>query len=221
MMAKPKVGIFGLTGCAGDQLVILNCEDELLDLVELIDIRSFIMASSAVDEECELDVAFVEGAVVTEHDEQVLRRARARSRLLVALGTCATWGGVAQLQPLSKYVQVDAAITGCPIEKHELLDALANLLRGQLPVFPQYAVCVECKARENECLLVGGGAFCSGPVTVAGCHARCPSLGVACIGCRGPAPGANFTSAVAMYAQQGYTQQDIKSRLNWFATGVA
>ena len=48
-MAKPKVGIFGLTGCAGDQLVILNCEDELLDLVELIDIRSFLMASSAIE----------------------------------------------------------------------------------------------------------------------------------------------------------------------------
>jgi coenzyme F420-reducing hydrogenase gamma subunit len=219
-MAKPKVGIFGLTGCAGDQLVILNCEDELLDLVELIDIRSFIMASSAVDEDCELDVAFVEGAVATEHDERVLRRARERCSLLVALGTCATWGGVAQLQPLSKYVKVDAAITGCPIEKHEFLDAVANLLRGQLPVFKQYAVCVECKANENECLLTGG-AFCSGPVTVAGCQARCPSLGVACIGCRGPAPEANFESAALMYAQKGYAEQDIKGRLNWFATGVA
>ncbi|MFC1652973.1 nickel-dependent hydrogenase large subunit [Planctomycetota bacterium] len=31
-MAKPKVGIYGLTGCAGDQLVILNCEDELIDI---------------------------------------------------------------------------------------------------------------------------------------------------------------------------------------------
>jgi sulfhydrogenase subunit delta len=219
-MAKPKVGIFGLTGCAGDQLVILNCEDELLDLVELIDIRSFLMASSAVDEESELDVAFVEGAVVTAHDEQVLRRARARSKLLVALGTCASWGGVAQLQPLSKYVQVDAAITGCPIEKHEFLDAVTNLLRGQLPVFPTYPVCVECKANENECLLAGGHAFCSGPVTVAGCHARCTTLGVACIGCRGPVPDANFASAVTMYAEHGFSDQDIKGRLNWFAAGV-
>ena len=37
LMSKPTVGIFGLTGCAGDQLVILNCEDQLLDLVSLID----------------------------------------------------------------------------------------------------------------------------------------------------------------------------------------
>ena len=46
-MNRPKVGIFGLTGCAGDQLVILNCEDRLLDVVALIDIRDFLMASSA------------------------------------------------------------------------------------------------------------------------------------------------------------------------------
>jgi coenzyme F420-reducing hydrogenase gamma subunit len=220
-MAKPKVGIFGLTGCAGDQLVILNCEDELLALVELIDIRSFLMASSAMDEESQLDIAFVEGAVVTEHDEHVLRRVRERSRRLIALGTCAAWGGIAQLQPLSQYVAVDGAITGCPIEKHEFLDAVANLLRGQLPVFPTYAVCVECKANENECLLLNGGAFCCGPVTVAGCHARCPSLGVACIGCRGPVPEANYAAAGAMYADKGYSEHDIKGRLNWFAAGVA
>ena len=27
---KPRVGIFGLTGCAGDQLQILNCEGNVL-----------------------------------------------------------------------------------------------------------------------------------------------------------------------------------------------
>ena len=30
---KPKIGIFGLSGCWGEQIVILNCEDQLLDLV--------------------------------------------------------------------------------------------------------------------------------------------------------------------------------------------
>ena len=61
-MAKPTVGIFGLTGCAGDQLAILNCEDRLLDLVALIDIRDFPMASSDGNQECALDIAMVEGA---------------------------------------------------------------------------------------------------------------------------------------------------------------
>ena len=48
-MAKPTVGIFGLTGCAGDQLVILNCEDQLLDVLAAVDLRDFLMGSSAND----------------------------------------------------------------------------------------------------------------------------------------------------------------------------
>ena len=96
-MGKPTVGIFGLTGCAGDQLAILNCEDELLDLVSFIDIRDFLMGSSGNDTGCALDVALVEGAVLTERDAETLRAIRKRSGLLVALGTCAVWGGVAAL----------------------------------------------------------------------------------------------------------------------------
>lgn len=220
-MTKPRVGIFGLTGCAGDQLVILNCEDELLQLVELLDIRSFLMASSESDDSCELDVALVEGAVVTEHDEKVLRAVRDRSTLLVALGTCAAWGGIAGVKPLRSYVTVDAIITGCPIEKEEFLAAIANLLNGQLPVAAAYPVCAECKMRENECLLLARGAFCCGPVTAAGCAARCPSVGVACIGCRGPARDANFAGARALFTQLGFPDNDIQTRLNSFAAGVA
>src|SRR5574341_2181159 len=96
-MAKPSVGIFGLTGCAGDQLVILNCEDELLDLVTALDIRDFLMASSARDRDSRLDLALVEGAVLSQRDEGTLRRIRARSGLLAAVGTCAVWGGVAAM----------------------------------------------------------------------------------------------------------------------------
>jgi coenzyme F420-reducing hydrogenase gamma subunit len=78
-MSKPTVGIFGLTGCAGDQLAIINCEDELLDLVNLLDIRDFVMAASEGDPACALDIAFVEGAVLSKHDEEYLKKIRARA----------------------------------------------------------------------------------------------------------------------------------------------
>ena len=240
-MFKPKVGIFGLTGCAGDQLVILNCEDELLQLVDLLDIKSFVMASSNPDEEAELDIALVEGAVVTERDAQLLRHIRARSKLVIALGTCAVWGGVAahgegnwtlmlnqiyggmaelydasQARALKDVIKVDAAITGCPIEKHELIAAISQLLNGNLPVLAHYPVCTECKMRENECLLINADAFCVGPLTAAGCNARCPSLGVACIGCRGPAPDANFEYAKTLFVTKRYDEQEIARRLHAF-----
>ncbi len=91
---RPKVGIFGLTGCAGDQLQILNCEDELLRLAGRIDIVDWVMAKSSNDHSCRLDIAFIEGVVATERDLETLRQVRARTPFLVALGTCAVWGGL-------------------------------------------------------------------------------------------------------------------------------
>ncbi|MEM3012941.1 MAG: hypothetical protein QW084_06225, partial [Candidatus Hadarchaeales archaeon] len=87
---KPRVGIFGFTGCAGDQLMILNLEDELLDLVGALDLKSFTMASSAV-EDSEYDVAFVEGSITTPKQKQKLEEIRKKAKLLVALGDCAAW----------------------------------------------------------------------------------------------------------------------------------
>jgi coenzyme F420-reducing hydrogenase gamma subunit len=247
-MSKPTVGIFGLTGCAGDQLVILNCEDRLMDIVALLDVRDFLMASSENDGVCQLDIALVEGAVLTRRDAARLQAIRKRSKALVALGTCAVWGGVAAMdrgrdrapmleevygaghpdydsmpaQALHEVVKVDLNITGCPIEKEEFVAAIAALLNGDAPLSPEYPVCTECRMRENNCLLTERGELCCGPLTVAGCGARCPELRIACVGCRGPVEDANSASLVAEFERRGFARQDIADRLRTFAPqGVA
>lgn len=242
-MSKPTVGLFGLTGCAGDQLVILNCEDQLLDLVNALDIRDFLMASSANDVSCELDLALVEGAVLSKHDEEKLQRIRARSKVLMAVGTCAVWGGVAALNPeadraklleeiyghqgaqydslpprsLREVVKVDLNLTGCPIEKEQFLSAVSSLLNGDPPIFPEYPVCTECKMRECNCLLIEKSQVCCGPLTVAGCDARCPALGIPCVGCRGPVDEANIPSVLAMFGEKGIPRERIAAKLRTFA----
>jgi coenzyme F420-reducing hydrogenase gamma subunit len=243
-MSKPTVGIFGLTGCAGDQLVILNCEDRLMDIVALLDVRDFLMASSENDAGCQLDIALVEGAVLTRHDAERLKTIRKRSKALVALGTCAVWGGVAAMdrarlldevygeghpdydstpaQALHEVVKVDLNITGCPIEKEEFVAAIAALLNGDAPLAAEYPVCTECRMRENNCLLTEHGELCCGPLTAAGCAARCPELRIACVGCRGPVADANSASLMAEFEQRGFDRQDIAARLRTFAPqGVA
>jgi len=156
-MGKPSVGICGLTGCAGDQLALLNCENELLDITGAVNIKFFPMAMTGNDEDSPLDIVFVEGSVVQPEDEQVLRKLRDRAGLLVALGTCAVWGGVQAMKneipreeltrkvygpqgerfettaaaPLSHFVKVDMSISGCPVEKEQLLQAVAALLHGE------------------------------------------------------------------------------------------
>ncbi len=242
-MAKPTLGIFGLTGCAGDQLVILNCEDQLLDIVALVDIRDFLTASSENQSGCKLDVALVEGAVLTKRDAEALHAIRERSRLLVALGSCAVWGGVAAMdrgadrndlleevygeaglaydsipaQALHELVKVDFGITGCPIEKDHFLAAVAALLNGDMPLYPEYPVCTECRMKENNCLLIERGMPCCGPVTVAGCGARCPDLRVPCIGCRGPIADANPVGLLEALEQRGFDRTQMVARLRTFA----
>ena len=242
-MSKPTVGIFGLTGCAGDQLVILNCEDRLLELVSLIDVRDFLMASSENDAACPLDVALVEGAVLSNRDAERLEAIRKRAKVLVAVGTCAVWGGVAAMdrgtdrrklleevygetglnydslpaRALQEIVKVDLKMTGCPIEEEHFLSAIANLLNGNAPVYPEYPVCTECRMLENNCLLIERGEPCCGPITAGGCNARCPNLRVPCIGCRGLVGDANASSWLATLVENGLDQQGIAARLRIFA----
>ncbi len=242
-MVKPKVGILGLTGCAGEQIVILNCEDQLIDILGAIDIKYFPTAMTKNDDHCKLDIAFVEGAVVQPKDEESLKKIRQRSKLLIALGTCAVWGGLPamrndvprevflekvygtkgkyfksiQAQPLKNFVKVDLYISGCPIEKEQFLKAVASLLHGDPPLLPSYAVCTECKMNEYACVLVEKNELCLGPITVAGCGARCPGYNTPCIGCRGPVDEANIASEVKILKEKGFTLRDIENRLRSFA----
>lgn len=217
-MSKPRVGIYGLTSCAGDQLVLLNCEDELLDILSSIDLRSFIMAHSD-NPEGELDVAFVEGAVTQESDLELLKDVRSRSGLVIAIGTCAVWGGIPYLsgqgRPLADHVKIDFSIPGCPVEKSQLLASLASLLHGDLPLELPYPVCLECTIKENGCLLQSG-ELCAGPLTAGGCGARCPSLGRPCLGCRGPALDPNYVTCAQIFAKHGYSLEEAKQRLAIF-----
>jgi sulfhydrogenase subunit delta len=240
---KPKIGIFGLSGCWGEQIVILNCEDELLGLVGAVEIVDFLGGSSANDHETPLAIAFVEGSVASAREEAALRRIRERAVLLVACGTCACFGGIAAMEgrrprgemaeavygplargydmqphrPLRDLVRVDASVPGCPMEKREFLQAVACLLNGDPPLKATTPVCAECKMLEQDCLLVSQHVPCAGPVTASGCGARCPGYNVACIGCRGPVEEANFASMADILAKSGFSEAEIRQKLRTFA----
>ena len=73
-------------------------------------------------------------------------------------------------------IEVDAVIPGCPIDRFEFLDVVKKVLLGKKPSIPDYPVCVECKLKENVCILEIGGA-CLGPISRAG-WAGCESSNV-------------------------------------------
>lgn len=249
-MSKPKIGIYGLTSCAGDQLTILNCEDELLEIASQVDIKSFIMAQTG-NEETSMDIALVEGTVSTQRDLERLKEIRSRTTILAAIGTCAVWGGIYAMrndtprsemiedvygekgleyfnapsmpevlpaQPLKNFVKVNLSIHGCPIEKKWFLRIFKSFLHGDIIELPNFSLCSECKMVENECLLVNSGLFCLGPVTIAGCKARCPSHNIPCIGCYGPVDEANYAAEINILLDKGYALEEIKRKMGFFGT---
>lgn len=241
-MTGPAIAFAGLTACSGCQLTLLNCEEELPQLAASFDFSYFPMGKSGNNECGNIDVAFVEGAVSTPEDLESLLMLRSRSRLLVGIGTCALWGGIAAMKnhqprqelaeavygnfakslksfppgPLGRFVTVDFAIPGCPPEKNQVLQTLASLLHGTLPVFPGYPVCTECRNRENLCLLIENNELCLGPLIQSGCNARCPAVSIACEGCRGPAAEANVAAEIDLLVEKGFNRDEIDSRLRRF-----
>jgi len=244
-MRKLRLAIAGLTACSGCQLLLLNCEDELPELLEQFEFHFFPLACSPALLEGEYDAALVEGCISMPHEKELLLELRRRSVYLIALGTCAVWGGVAALRngesrellrqqvygqspvasetfeplPLQSVVHVDAVVTGCPPEKEELLRLLAGLVRGGLPVDIDYPVCAECRMRENLCLLTERDTLCLGPLTLGGCGARCPNMSVPCEGCRGPVPECNLRKALELYEQKGFDRTTVLARLRRFCPG--
>ena len=216
---KPSVAVYKFSSCDGCQLSLLNMEDELLDLAGAVDIAFFLEATRA-EKPGPYDIALVEGSVTTPHEVERIKEIRSQCKTLIALGTCATAGGVQALRnfadadayahtvyphpeylrylktskPLSEYVQVDLELSGCPVNKAQVIEVIVALLNGRKPRLPSYPVCIECKRRGTVCVLVDRGLPCLGPATISGCGALCPSTGRGCYGCFGPTREPNLES---------------------------
>lgn len=229
---KPIIAIVSLTCCEGCQVAILDLGARFLEVAEHIKIGDFAFLEDT-PEAPTYDVVFVEGAPITKENITRLKNLRARSKILVALGACASLGGIAEIKnyqdknermryvyknfeninnpdikPLSFYVKVDLEVPGCPINKEEFLMIVGQLLAGVLPRLPRRPVCYDCQLKQNKCLLQEG-LPCLGPIMLGGCGAPCPSSSYPCDGCRGPIPNINPDKLAKQLLAQNYTQEEI------------
>ena len=142
---KPKVGFYGITGCAGCLLSVLFNEDEIMDLIELIDLKAFPFVKEVnIDEK--FDYVFIEGLVASKDDLDEIKKLRGNAKFVVALGACACTGCIpayrnftlkenyehllykkiesledVQPTPVDMHIKVDHYIPGCPPNKREIL----------------------------------------------------------------------------------------------------
>jgi sulfhydrogenase subunit delta len=242
---RPRVAVFKMASCDGCQLQLLDAEEALLDLAGQIDIVNFAEATSHV-EGGPYDVTLVEGSVSTEEQIEQVKEIRAATTFLMTIGACATSGGIQALRnnadlddyvravyptpefvhslatstPIAEHVKVDLELTGCPVDRGQLLAALAWLLQGSVPRPPTTPVCIECKRRGYVCVVVAKGEPCLGPVTRTGCGALCPGMGRGCYGCFGPSQPPNTEALARKFIELGMSPTRVVDTFR-FITGYA
>ena len=235
---RARIAVHKFSSCDGCQLAFLNLGEPLLALAETVDILHFAEAGP-IDEDAEVDIAFVEGSVATLKDAARLRKIRERSRFVVTIGACATAGGIQALRnmhdadewisgiyarpeqidllpestAIAETIKVDLELWGCPVNGEQVLGVAKALLAGHLPQVDHSAVCMECKRQNAVCVMVAQGKPCMGPVTSTGCGAICPQMQRDCYACYGPAVQANVSALSTHLASTGMPADEIGRRL--------
>ncbi len=240
MSEKLKVGVLDITGCNGCVLSVAFNEDEVLDIFDLVDVLEYRFVSDPAEEKPELDIVLLEGMVASARDLEFLKDIRARTKILVALGTCAHTGcipaykkwapkeNLARLQfpktddiadvevtAQDEHVKVDAVIPGCPPNRREVLEVIKNLVIGKGYRPYTLPVCVECRRNNNQCLLESNKP-CLGSITTGGCFAICVNAGLECWGCRGQTADANLDAFMKMLEGKGFSRDFILERMRTF-----
>ena len=166
--------------------------------------------------------------------------------MVVAIGACATAGGIQALKNFADvdgfidavyahpdyietlatatavrdHVDVDFELRGCPIDKGQLLEVLNAVLNGRRPNIPPYAQCMECKLAGTVCVMVAHGTPCLGPVTQAGCGNLCPSFHRGCYGCFGPKETPNTASLGQWFEGMEMERRDVRDAFRMFCANA-
>ncbi len=156
MDGKLKVGWFSFT-CCEDSTIIFT---ELLnsywkDWTKKIDFVHAKVLKKSPDEIPYMDIAFVEGAITSDGQEQKLKKIREKATTLVAIGACAVIGSPSnqrnffnrdqqdeideilkrfkykeKVLKLSDIVKVDETVPGCPMIEQVFLNILTKYLHA-------------------------------------------------------------------------------------------
>lgn len=237
---KPTVSVHKFSSCDGCQLAFLNMGEALLTLSELVEIKHFAEAG-ALGENEPVNIAFIEGSVSTPDEVERIQSIRKNCDHLVAIGACATSGGLQALRniddsesewrqaiyakpetiqalpqatAINQHVKVDLELWGCPINTRQVVAAVRALLLGVLPVEEKDKLCLECKRQGLVCVMVTSNKPCMGPVTRTGCGALCPQFGRDCYACYGPAENCNTRSLGNRIRGMGYSPEAIANRFH-------
>ena len=102
-MAKLKLGLYWSAACGGCDVAVLDVNEKILDVAELADIVFWPIALDFKYHHVEampdkdIDICLFNGAVRSSEQESIAKLLRAKSKTMVAFGSCACFGGIPAL----------------------------------------------------------------------------------------------------------------------------
>jgi F420-non-reducing hydrogenase small subunit len=106
-MAKPKLALYWAAACGGCDVAVLDTNEKILDIANLADI---VFWPIAVDfkyhhvramADKSIDLCLFNGAIRSTEQAEIARLLRDKSRVMVAFGACACFGGIPALANFS------------------------------------------------------------------------------------------------------------------------
>jgi F420-non-reducing hydrogenase small subunit len=105
-MTKPKVAFYWCASCGGCEEAVVDLNEVVLDVVEAVDIvfwpvaLDFKVSDVEALEDGELAAAFINGAIRTSEQAEMVELLRRKAGAVVAFGACAWLGGIPGLANL-------------------------------------------------------------------------------------------------------------------------
>jgi F420-non-reducing hydrogenase small subunit len=163
-----------LGSCSGCHISLLGLGEDLLSVLNHLEIVfSPLLMDQKNAQPCDLGI--VEGAPRNEDDVKHLKELREKAKKIIAIGSCACYGGITglanltsaegilaeayqsapgktpklqpRIYPLDHFITVDWYIPGCPPLPNVLAEALIALINGKEPPHHNLPVCAECKRK--------------------------------------------------------------------------
>jgi F420-non-reducing hydrogenase small subunit len=107
MTAKPKVAFYWCASCGGCEEAVVDLAEQVLDVVAAVDIVFWPCAMDFKRHDVEamadgsIVATFINGAVRSTEQEEMVHLLRRKSQVLVAFGACSHMGGIPGLANLS------------------------------------------------------------------------------------------------------------------------
>jgi NAD-reducing hydrogenase small subunit len=136
MADKVTVASDWLAGCAGCHMSFLDIDERIAELVQHVTLTSTPITDLKHPAKEGVTVGILEGAVNNSTTEAVAKMMRSRSKVLIALGDCAVFGGVPTMR---NFAGIGEALQRAYVETESTVE-------GQIPHHEDIAVMQECRA---------------------------------------------------------------------------